>query len=54
MNTNIKYISPEIIKVELDQQISLSMASDYDPMSEPTDWSSKLPDNFKEDPFELT
>ncbi len=53
MNTNKKYNSPEIIKVELDQEISLLFASDPDPMSEPTDWASKSPDNFNEDPFEL-
>lgn len=46
------YIQPEIDSVELDTTISLQMASDADPMSEPEDWA-QVKENFNNDPHQL-
>lgn len=46
------YIQPEIDSVELDTTISLQLASDVDPMSEPEDWT-QVKGNFDNDPLQL-
>ncbi len=44
------YSSPKITKVELDNEISLQLASDPNPFGEPDNWS-QAPVNFDNDPF---
>ncbi|MCE1156618.1 MAG: hypothetical protein LWW91_10940 [Bacteroidales bacterium] len=50
---NNRYERPEITQVQLDLEISLQLASDVNPMEEP-DWTSKAPENFTNDPYQLT
>ena len=51
MKTKQVYITPEIELIRLDNEISLQLASDVDPMGEP-DWSSKADDSFLNDPMQ--
>jgi hypothetical protein len=44
------YSGPEVTKVELDNEISLQLASDSDPLGEPGNWS-QAPINFEKDMF---
>ena len=46
------YQSPEIVVVELDQEISLAMESDMNPEGEPG-WTQAEPMNFERDPFHI-
>lgn len=45
MKTTQQYITPEIELIRLDREISLQLASDTEPMSEPN-WSNNSTDYF--------
>jgi hypothetical protein len=52
MKKKENYYSPEIELIRLDNDISLQLASDADPMGEPIDWEvSATKDYFSNDPM---
>jgi hypothetical protein len=51
MKTKQTYTHPEMELIQLDNDISLQLASDADPMGEPT-WSNNSIDYFPNDPLQ--
>jgi hypothetical protein len=51
MEIKIKYQSPLIETITLDNEISLQLSSFFEPLGEPIDWETNALDPFSEDTF---
>jgi hypothetical protein len=49
MKTKLTYISPEILRIQLDNEISLALESS--PPAGPLEMTQKMPEYFNNDPF---
>jgi hypothetical protein len=49
MKTKETYLTPDIVLIALDNNISLQLHSDNSPMEEPTDWSYNQFNNLSKD-----
>jgi hypothetical protein len=50
---NANYTAPEIVRIELDAEISLQLSSDPNPDEEPVDWVMNNDSIVADNPFKV-